>query len=822
MFQQWVFASGEKPFACDSTYLKIWNGDRYVPFPVKGINFGVAVPGAYPGDLLVTREQYGRWLSQIQEAGFNSIRLYTLHFPSFYEVLDSFNLANPNSPLFIMQGIWLEEDVPGYSNDLFSLTAMFQTEIEENIDCVHGNRNISTRVGKAFGSYTTDASKWVCAYILGREVMPVEVLTSNQLHSSMTSFSGNYFSITNASPVETWITGHLNHLSEYENANYNEVKPLSFSSWPTLDPLYHPEETNRMEDSASIDLASLVPSLLTAGYFVSIHAYPYYPDFISHQQNYQSCTDYMGQNSYICYLEDLKVHYANFPLLIAETGCPSSWGIAHYAQNGIHHGGFDETSQGENNIRLAQNIMDAGCAGSVMFNWMDEWFKRTWITDPVDSDPARRTLWHNVTAAEQNFGLIGFKRNTPLVPWQQFSGSSQITSIEAAADYAYFTMRLHMPPPGVLDTILIALDTYAPSLGESILPNGATVSNRAEFYLSVSNYEAELFVTEAYDLYGVWYGHPAPGQVYRSVVSNTNHWNIVRWQNNSDLLETQYIGHMQVNRLNLPESSLDAVRIDSNYLDIRLPWTLLNFDDPSQMKVIHDRASVSGLQDTVSSGISITMFYKGNVYQPSTRFTWPTWNTVTNTTEFVKSSYEVVRNNLYQLPGGPVAFLDTFSINTSSVFAVPASSGLLSNDYVMAGFNGQAYLDGAPVHGFLFLSSDGGFTFYPEAGYTGLDTFSYRIFSGPHMSEPAKVILDINAGGVWASIYPNPSPGQVSISSLKDLDAVEVYDNLGKCIYLQKTKRSSSTLPLNFEPGIYFARLYSGKEVINKKFVIKN
>ncbi len=98
------------PFSVDSTHLTVWNGNKYVPFFVKGINLGAAIPGKFPGELDVTRQQYIRWIEQMREAGFNAIRLYTLHYPHFYEVLDSINDANPQKPIFIFQGVWLDEE----------------------------------------------------------------------------------------------------------------------------------------------------------------------------------------------------------------------------------------------------------------------------------------------------------------------------------------------------------------------------------------------------------------------------------------------------------------------------------------------------------------------------------------------------------------------------------------------------------------------------------------------------------------------------------------------------------------------------------------
>ena len=72
-------------------------------------------------------------------------------------------------------------------------------------------------------------------------------------------------------------------------------------------------------------------------------------------------------------------------------------------------GEVQKLNKGLNFLRLLDNIEEAGCAGGIQFSLLDEWFKRTWITDPFDFNPEARILWHNITAAEQNFGLIAFR-----------------------------------------------------------------------------------------------------------------------------------------------------------------------------------------------------------------------------------------------------------------------------------------------------------------------------------------------------------------------------------------------------------------------------
>ncbi len=511
------------PFKAEGNYIKIFRNGKYKPIFLKGVNLGVAIPGTQPGELAASREQYIHWLQEIADAGLNYIRIYTLHYPRFYEELENYNLANPDNPIYLLQGVWLDEE---YEDDLITnQTAKFDDDIEEIVDCLHGNRVISHRYGRAYGTYETDVSPWLFGYIIGREIHPSEVILLDVIYPDTNEYIGTSISIQDALPIDVWMTGRLDHLVTYQRNVYHTERPVSVSSWPTLDPLTHPTEDPERtdEDIAVLDMSKINCHHAPAGFFISYHAYPYYPDFISDDPGYQAYSDSIGPNSYLGYLEDLKNYYENIPLLIAEFGVPSSWGNAHFAFSGMHHGGFSEFEQGENNVRLLNNIYNAGCAGGLLFSWIDEWFKNSWITAPFGSDASRRYFWQNVTAPEQNYGMIGFKEPGPTYSrWAESSGSSDIDNIKCDMDNAYFYTKIELEQALLFrDTVWVAFDTYRADLGESILLNEQQITNRAEFLLAVNSSDiSPMYVTEAYDLYGIWHYTSSASQLFHSIASD--------------------------------------------------------------------------------------------------------------------------------------------------------------------------------------------------------------------------------------------------------------------------------------------------------------
>lgn len=664
------------PYAISGDHIGKKDGYGYLPVVLKGINLGSAPPGYFPGEIAysIPGETYERWIRMMAETGFNSVRVYTLHPPVFYEKLAEYNASNPDNPLLLFQGVWLEEianaSAPEY--DLFNREENFSQSIREVIDCIHGNKSIAFRPGKAYGDYKTDISPWVAAYIIGREVAPQEIDSTNSFNSNIKEYYGYRFSISQAKPSDVFFTRMLDETVHYEQEQYSTGRPVSVSSWPTLDPLNHPTEIYTDEDVASMDISLISEQGDENLLFASYHAYPYYPDFVSEEPAYRGYSDETGPNSYYGYLIDLRSHYADIPLVIAEFGVPSSRGNAHSSFSGMNHGNHSENEQGNLNIRMMQNILNAGCGGGFMFSWMDEWFKRTWIVEYLEAAgfntgdfyiPTRQ-LWHNIVSPEQNFGLISYEQEEDFARHDYILDSDPETGISVSAGSNNRSLSITVntgDPVPVGDSVIIAFDTYRSDLGESVLPGGYVISNRAEFMLKGirGRDSSTLFVTAAYNMKGLTprFNFTDPEvQKFRSVISDGAAWERVEWINNGYTGESCAPGIILTGYGSEPAlSSAEGMSWDGNKIILRLPWTLLHFYDPTRMAVIDGASSWDGgyhwdIEESESDGVALSLIIDEKKISTASRFTWPGWLVVPPTIEREKASLGIIREGLSLIP----------------------------------------------------------------------------------------------------------------------------------------------------------------------------
>ncbi|HVX64538.1 MAG TPA: cadherin-like domain-containing protein, partial [Pirellulales bacterium] len=119
----------------------------------------------------------------------------------------------------------------------------------------------------------------------------------------------------------------------------------------------------------------------------------------------------------------------------------------------------------------------------------------------------------------------------------------------------------------------------------------------------------------------------------------------------------------------------------------------------------------------------------------------------------------------------PVAANDLFAVQQDTPLSITAP-GLLTNDSDPEGDSLTASLFSGPAHGTLALQADGSFSYTPDAGFAGVDSFTYQADDGTSKSALAAVTLKVGAGGAAPTIDldadDNPVPGADFIATFTE------------------------------------------------------
>ncbi|MGQ9509177.1 MAG: tetratricopeptide repeat protein [Thermodesulfobacteriota bacterium] len=706
-------------FRVSSHYLEIYQNGKWSKFFFKGVNIGLGLPGYFPGEFPIEKGTYLKWFEKIHELGANSIRIYTPHPPSFYEALYQFNRYDRK--LYLFQGIWVELPKDHNFYEVSYLQGIREI-IRNTVDAIYGNTHLSEKTGYASGPYRYDVSSVTVAFIFGREWESCTVKRFNELNSrQFKKYQGNFLWIEQAQPFEVWITEMLDYLQNYEEERYGLTHPVSAINWPTLDPLIHPMEStyeenlefqgikvNRMdchenEDEEILDLAK-VKILRGNGFFATYHVYPYYPDFM--------VNEYLeAENPFLAYLLRLKDHHGHQPILIGEFGVPSSREIAHWHHLGWHHGGHSEVKQGEINSLLIQAIHQAKIAGGLLFSWFDEWYKKNWLFLHYYHPSDRKPLWYNIQDAEENFGLLGVYPNYPqkkvqlagrMEDWREGTllyekkKDRMIFAFQDGFDEARFLRRLWVQhdegflyllieTKGVINFnqahFLIGIDPVSPQHGEFQLPfhTHVTLPIGLKFLIHlVGKSKSRILVCKDYDKYL----NQDRGEI-RPKESKQGEWVIMLNKSNIRRISkdgrkffpsrVHFMSHLRYGSLDpnhLEYNSLADFYFSGRFIEIRLPWSLLQFTDPSSKNVLWKEMDVLSKK---SKGINILAFSyrpeKGRLYATPTgenhnltdalpenirledikKYTWEEWETPTYHT-YLKASYGIYKKILTGIP----------------------------------------------------------------------------------------------------------------------------------------------------------------------------
>jgi len=615
----------------EEIYMK--KDNSFIPYEIKGVNLGSGIPGEWATSFAIDEETYLRWFKYIQDMGANTIRVYTIQNDTFYEAFYKYNKDN-DTPLYMLHGVWVNDYILNSHRDAYSKD-FYDTFLENSkimIDVIHGNRKLNLgRVASAgHGTYNNDVSDWVIGYILGVEWDDSTVSYTDDLYKGKEGFSsykGKYmYTSDDATPFETMLTMVGDKVIEYETKRYGEQKIIAFSNWPTTDPFEYPEIIkNFFMKCARVDVEHIkTTNAFIPGQFASYHVYPYYPYYLSFAEDWsvfgveskESFRNAQGNvNAYRAYLTMLNNHHT-MPIVISEFGVSTGRGMAQVDKDtGRNQGNTSEQAQGQALIDCWEDIKITGCNGGCVFTWQDEWFKRTWNTMHA-VNLTRTAYWSDYQTNEQYFGLLSFDPGNEksvcyvdgdVSEWTENdkvqSGNTEL-SLKYDEKFMYFLVRKN----GFdleNEVLYIPLD-ITPKTGSNYCKNfGVKFDRDADFVIVLNGKDnSRIMAQERYDALRSTYSKDIYNfdTYFKENIPDKNSPEFV----NIDLIlrtaitisdktketvaesyETGKLLYGNANPKSAEFNSLADFCASGEYVEIKLPWQLMNFADPSKM-LVHD------------------------------------------------------------------------------------------------------------------------------------------------------------------------------------------------------------------------------------------
>lgn len=672
-------------------------GEGFEEFEIRGVDLGAGEPGHFATDYSIDKETYLRWFKQIQDMGANSVRVYTLLGDAFYQAFYEYNVDNP-TPLYLMHGVWLD-DYAGYSHmDGFDAEYLgkLTSDSQTVVDALHGQRMVELGRVAGTGSYRWDVSPWVLGYILGVEWEPSTVAYTDLQQGDRRGYEGRYFRASeDATPFENMLAQLGDEVVGYESRRYGEQHLIAFSNWPSTDPFKYPEQVEETFDKyAAVDAEHVqATGEVKAGMFASYHVYPYFPDYARYVEELAQTTDDLGEvNTYYAYLKTLVDHHS-MPVVISEFGIPAARGMAQQDHNtGRNQGHASEQDQARDLVRTYHDIRQAGAAGSFVFEWQDEWFKRTWNT-VYATDQQKTPYWPDWQTNEQFFGLLAFdpgrERSVSYVDGdlEEWDGEDAVTqgdgmTVSAKYDEKFLYLMVRTEDGSALgDDVYLPIDTTpksgaygnaaailsswgrpqddapeaggvagveggAPIEGDAVAADGEAESEERTFvdaqagelprmtfdrgvdFIVALHREGEsrVAVQERYEclrpmmmwrlaLDDAFADPPASDSTtFRTIelalrtvrdAANDAEEAIAIGADDPRTFETGLLREGDGNPAHEGYDSLADYRFGRDFVEVRLPWQLLNFSSPSEMLVHDDYYERYGVENLAIKGIGI-------------------------------------------------------------------------------------------------------------------------------------------------------------------------------------------------------------------------
>lgn len=607
---------------------------------VKGVDIGAITPGS--GSLPDDPAFYKDWFEKIADMNANTIRVYTLMPSVFYRALDAYNFNHPDKRLYLLQNISTAQDASVLDSD-YGLS--YQEAIKNTIDALHGNATIVA--GQDKDVYKSDVSGYVLGY-LADPGLSMEAVAATDAANGASEFSGDYASASaNATPTEAWLASMVDNIYQYEQNTYSIQHPIGVVSSPEMDSLYS-NRFGSIDDTASAIFTMdhiNVSGKVTSGLFGAPRIFPNQLGF-SEGSTTGTLTSFTAFSEY---LNDYVKAQKKYPVLISEFGLPSS-------------NGWSEEEQGEGIASLLAIIKGSGAMGGLIYEWTDEWGKSSEAAMDTMIPYKRGVLWHNMVDPAQHYGIMAMESAIPTEYSTNMRGLDPLDTLSLTADESYLYMRADFSklPDFDKQSIMIYLDTIDRKNGEYMLgSNRAETWSGVEFSLQLDNpNKAELLVIPSYNAAeGSYYTAVSTKGLFERMKKEISPAYVTK---TGEKVNAVYEDASALNAGPF-ENSSNSFYVENNQLNVRIPWSRLNFSDPSSLLVINDdqnkgkmmKKDALTVRMTDGIAVSLLIMNKGSksveyLFPESITssgykvFTWNTWDML-QYEQRLKSSYDRIK-----------------------------------------------------------------------------------------------------------------------------------------------------------------------------------
>jgi len=605
----------------DNNQLQYYDGSEWKDFAIKGFNINAVMPGDQPYEYTRDISIYRYFLTSVSDMGGNCIRAYDLMPPEFYRALYEFNLQNPNKTICFYQSILPPDNIT--AGEYLSSSAMdaILENMRYTVDAVHGNATVPKIGSREGGTYINNVSPYLLGYIVEIDTDQEIIEKINTTYPAFT-YSGDFVSGGAQSvPAEHLMAQLCDELFSYQSSKYSQLIPVGVLGNQELIPN---SPWTQYSNGTVFDVSRLkVSDKVADNFFLSYSLQPSDRILLDNASSYTQYTDDTGIFAYGGYIAAFKALQSSYPVLIDRVGLSTNANT--YEQESAVNG-LSEQDQGTGLVRILTAIDAQGYMGGLISDLNDDWSACSEELEEYIIPLKNNALWHNTLDATQNTGILAVEPKAVTDIGMSLKDTERMTeaNLQADEEYFYMTIMLSQETDYTKEKLIIGLDTYHRSYGEYLYDPDlfATGLSGMEYVIKFDSKEnAAIYVVPDYNRNE---GKYCPTESYTGKY---------------DLVAQLTYGTF--------ESSTNNFYQTGSTLHVRIPWSMLNFTDPSEKLVISDTRTdeaiakdAYGLQTQSTSGILFSLIIadketKDTLYAfPLNKqangyktFTWDSWDT---------------------------------------------------------------------------------------------------------------------------------------------------------------------------------------------------